>query len=356
MADSNLHAAILAGGAGTRFWPASRRARPKQLLSIGGGEPMLVQTAHRLEGLIPPERLLVVTGEEHEQAVRSLLPALPPENVLAEPVGRNTAACAALTGMWLHERDPEGVLALLPADHVVRPAERFRATLEAAACAAAAGEVLMTLGVRPSWPATGYGYIELGDEVGEVLGHGVRAVRRFVEKPEEDRARAFFESGRFLWNAGIFVWRADAILSAFEHHAPQIATPLEAAWREGDWQRAYSQLPSLPVDVAILERAENVRTIPIDYEWSDVGSWTSVPEVHAADDEGNCAIGGVRLLGEDARDCIVYGDPGQLVALVGVHDLVVVHAAGATLVCPRARAQEVRSIVARLEGEAPEFL
>ncbi len=356
MAETNLFAAILAGGAGTRFWPASRRARPKQLLSIGGAEPMLVQTARRLEGLVPPERLLVVTGGEHEEAVRDLLPQLPRENVLVEPQGRNTAACAALTALWLRERTSDGVLALLPADHVVRPPERFRATLAAAAHAAAEGGCLMTLGVRPTWPATGYGYIELGEELAEVQGHGVRAVRRFVEKPDEVRARAFLESGRFLWNAGIFVWRADTILAAFERHAPEILTPLEAAWRESAWERAYPELPSLPVDVAILERASNVRTIPIDYEWSDVGSWTSVPEVHASDAAGNCAIGGARLVGEDASGCIVYGDPGQLVALVGVRDLVVVHAAGATLVCPRDRAQEVRSIVARLEGEAPEFL
>ena len=348
MTEPALHAVILAGGSGTRFWPASRRARPKQFLSVAGDEPLIVATRRRLEGWVPDARVLVVTAQSQAQGVRELLPDLPPENVLAESAARNTAAAVAWAALCVQRRDPNAVMAVLPADHVVQPAERFKRSIVAGARLAAREPVLLTYGIRPTHAATGYGYIEVGEQLAAEDGEAVYAVARFVEKPDAARAAEFLASGRFLWNAGIFVWSVSAILDAFERFAPDVLRPLcESSSRE-DLDRRYASLPALPVDVAILERASNVRTIPIDYRWSDVGSWSSIPEVHTPDAEGNACVGGGALIAEEAHDCIVYAEDGHLTALVGVKDLIVVHANGATLVLPRERAQDVRRIVERL--------
>jgi mannose-1-phosphate guanylyltransferase len=355
MADLRTYALILAGGSGTRFWPASRRARPKQFLAIAGERPMIAETRARLAGLVPDERVLVVTSGEQAPLVREALPELPPENVLTEPCARNTAACIALAAFEVERRDPDSVQLVLPADHVIRPPERFRATLSAAAAEARRSHRLMTLGIQPTYPATGYGYIELGERLGEADGLPVHAVARFVEKPELERAREFLGSGRFRWNAGIFVWETAAILEAFAQHAPEIHGALRGRPAAEELARLYPTLPALPVDRAIMERAENRGVIPIDFAWSDVGSWPSLAEVLELDAEGNCASGGARLLAEDSAGCVVYGEGGA-VALIGVQDLVVVHAGGATLVCPKDRAQDVRRIVERLEEEGPELL
>ena len=357
MPAAPLHAVLLAGGSGTRFWPASRRSRPKQFLAIGTDEPLLVATRRRLDPLVPDERVLVVTAASQAAGVRALLPGLGPDQVLAEPCARNTAAAVAWAALDVHRRDPGAVLAVLPADHVIAPAERFRGSLAAAADLAARQPVLVTFGVRPTHPATGYGYIELGER----LSDSTHAVARFVEKPDAATAAGFLATGRLRWNAGMFVWSARTILAAFERHAPDVLAPLRDAAAApgglaGALAEAYADLPALPVDKAILERADNVRTIPIDYTWSDVGSWTSLPEVHAADGSGNCAVGGGALVAEDARGNVVYGEPGRLTALIGVEDLVVVHADGATLVCRKDRAQDVRRVVERLESQDPRWL
>lgn len=356
MTHAHLHAVILAGGSGTRFWPASRRARPKQLLAVAGDEPLLTATRRRLEGWVSDDRVLIVTAAEQARAVRKLLPALPAENVLKEPCARNTAAAVAWAALEVHARDPQALMAVLPADHVLAPAESFRQSLQAGAELAAREPVLITYGVRPTHPATGYGYIEVGDLQEKIDGQAVHRVARFVEKPDAARAAEFLASGRFLWNAGIFVWSARTILDAFERFAPAILEPLASARGPRALARRYEGLPAQPVDVAILERSPDVRTIPIDYSWSDVGSWSSIPEVHRPDPAGNCAVGGGGLVAEDARDCIVYAEPDHVTALIGVRDLVVVHAKGATLVCPRERAQDVRRIVERLAAEDPRWL
>lgn len=354
MTDEHLWAVILAGGTGTRFWPASRRARPKQFLAIAGGAPMLAETRARIAGLVPDERVLVVTAEEQAPLVRECLPALPAENLLAEPSARNTAGCVAWAAFEIERRDPDAVHCVLPADHVIRPADRFRASLVAAVAEARRGARLVTLGIRPTHPATGYGYIELGAELARHGEFAAHEVLRFVEKPALALAEQYLASGRFRWNAGIFVWRTRAILAAFAEHAPDIHAGLAGLPRGDALRSAYAALPSLPVDQAILERARERSVIPIEFAWSDVGSWPSLAEVLGPDADGNCASGGARLVAEDAHGCVVYGE-GGIVALIGLRDLVVVHARGATLVCPKERAQEVRRIVARLEELGPEW-
>ena len=348
-------AVIMAGGFGTRFWPASRRALPKQFLKIGGRRSMIAETAERLRGIVAPERTLVVTGADHAALVAKHLPKLPRENVLGEPAGRNTAACVAWAAHEIERRDPRSVEVVLPSDHVIQPIGAFRDLLRAAFDEARESDALLTLGIRPTSPATGYGYIESGEKLHERAGVPVHAVSRFVEKPDRARAEEFLRSGRFLWNAGIFVWSTRAILAALREHQPDL---LERIASMTDARRAdeYPRLPSLPVDVAILEKARNVRVMPIAFTWSDVGSWTALPDVVAGDRDGNHVSGDVQMVAEGARRCIVHGARGDLVALIGVEDLVVVRAGKATLVCPRDRAQDVKRIVERLEREGRSFL
>lgn len=349
--DPSLFAVLMAGGSGTRFWPASRKARPKQYLAIGGEQPLLRQTFTRLEGLVEPERVLVVSAAGQEQAVRACLPELPEENLLFEPSARNTAACVALAAFETRRRDPNAVQVVMPADHVIEPPERLRATLQAGAAEARARGALVTFGIRPTHPATGFGYIEQGAAVGERDGHGIHQVSRFVEKPDRARAEQFLATGKFLWNAGIFAWTSEAILNAFERFEPGIWGPLGPAVGDpAQLGEVYPSLPAKPVDVAILERADNVLTLPIDYAWNDVGSWSALAELGPPNEDENwtALTGGAELIAEQSSGCITWAEGDELIALVGVKDLVVVRAGDATLVCPRDRAQDVKKIVERL--------
>ena len=359
MSQPDIYAVIMAGGSGTRFWPASRAARPKQFLPISGAAPMIEETRSRLEGLVAPEHVLVVTAASQVAAVRAALPGLPPENLIAEPEARNTGPAVALAAFEIARRDPHAVQVVLPADHVIAPAEAFRASLAAAAEEATAEDVLLTFGVRPTEPATGYGYIEVGEVLHETRGVPVHAVTKFHEKPVRERAEEYLATGRCFWNAGIFVWSTAAILAAVERHLPVVHAGL-TAWALGERQldEVYRSLDRQPVDTAILERAENVRTMPIDYRWNDVGSWAALPELSDPDGDGNwtSATGGAQVVSLDSTSNVVYAEGQRVVALVGVRDLVVVQTKDATLVCPRERAQEVKRIVEALGKQAPEFL
>ncbi len=350
MSSLPLFAVVLAGGSGTRFWPASRSERPKQFLSLTGGKPMIERTCSRLEGLVPWERILVVAARSQAELLRQALPGLPAENLVLEPQGRNTAACVALASLVLAERQPDSIQLVLPADHFVDPEASLRRALALAAEEVAAGDHLMTFGVRPSYPATGYGYIEVGNEVGRRSGVPVHTVRRFVEKPDRPRAEAFLASGRFLWNSGMFAWRTRTILEALRVFEAALLASLERARAGGTLPDAYARLPAVPVDVAILERAPNVRVFPIDFSWSDVGSWNALPEVLPSDASGNCPSlsGGAEFVALDATNCVVFGEDRELIALIGVRDLIVVRAGNATLVCPRDRAEDVKKIVERM--------
>jgi mannose-1-phosphate guanylyltransferase len=338
----------MAGGSGTRFWPASRRLRPKQLLPIAGDEALLVQTVRRLEGAVALEHTLIVTGADQAEAVHSLLPQLPRENVLAEPAPRNTAPCIALAAAEVARRAAQSVQIVLPADHVIHPPAAFRSAVGAAVAEARASGALVTLGIRPTFAATGYGYVELGRALPARDGHAVHAVARFVEKPDLERARAFLAGGQHLWNGGIFVWRTDAIQAALREHLGDVARALAGPPRGAALETAYAGLQSISIDYGVLERARDVRTVPIDFTWSDVGSWAALPGVLPADAAGNVHAGGVELVAEDASGNVVYGEPGTLTALVGVEGLVVVRAGECVLVCPRERAEEVKRIVERL--------
>ncbi len=358
MSRPPLYAVVLAGGQGTRFWPASRTARPKQFLPIASGKPLLERTCARLEGLIPWERILVVSADLQADLVRRTLRHLPRENLILEPEGRNTAPGIALASLVLDERDPDSVQAVLPADHVIEPENSLRRSLRLAAEEAASGSYLITLGVRPTHPATGYGYIELSTELARREGTPLYAVERFVEKPDLARAQSFLATGRHLWNSGMFAWSTRTILQAYRALQKDLLEGLERGRSRGTLAAEYAKLTSVPVDTAILERASNLRVFPIEYSWNDVGSWAALPEVVAADASGNFAAlaGGARIVAEDSSGCVVFAEGREIIALLGVRDLVIVRAGDATLVCPRERAQDVRRIVERLRTEGEPWL
>jgi mannose-1-phosphate guanylyltransferase len=351
MANAEVWAVLLAGGSGTRFWPASTRAKPKQFLRVAGKRTLIQDTADRLNGLVPPERRIVVTGAEHVVHVRKQLPRIPPENVLAEPLGRNTAPCIAWAALEIARRAPESVQVVLPSDSVIRPASEFRKLVSAAVEEAASSGALVTFGVTPTFAATGYGYVEIGERIALRGKVPVHAVRRFVEKPDRARAEQFLAAGTFLWNSGMFVWTTRAILAALREHAPAVMTPLERCPTPADVIAAYPSIPSIAIDVAVMEKARDVRVVPFSISWSDVGAWSALPDVIAPDADGNVTGGGVQLVAEDARGNVVHGATGETIALIGVSDLIVVRAGKSLLVCPKDRAQDVKRIADRLARE-----
>lgn len=353
---SHRYAVILAGGSGTRFWPESRKRRPKQVLPITGKKPMIVETAARLAGLVPPSRILVVTHEEQAVTIRKLLPKLPKQNILAEPQAKNTAASIGWAASWI-EDSPESVLFVLPADHAIADAERFRADLRAAGEAAQAGG-LFTFGIRPSFPATGYGYLERGAASARPGGKPVHRVARFTEKPPRAEAERFLASGNYFWNSGMFVWRKDAILAAVETHLPDLHAALGrlSAMRgkknyPATLRREYARLASISVDYGIMEKAREVFMLEAGFPWSDVGSWLALYELRRREGESNVAAfpGGGDFLARDCRGVLAFSEEKHLVAGIGVENLVIVHTADATLVCRRDRAEEVKHIVEELQ-------
>lgn len=345
-----IYTVIMAGGSGTRFWPASRKARPKQLLALGadGDTPLLTATARRVSTLSPLAQTLVVTREDLAVATREALPGLPEENLLLEPAGRNTAPCVAWATATIRRRDPTAVVVVLAADAFIADEAAFVAALRTAARAAELGAIV-TLGIRPSRPETGYGYLHLGDAVAGAP-EGVRRVRAFVEKPDAERAAIYLRDGQHLWNAGIFVFRADVMDAAVRAHLPAVARAMDdfdRAAREGVEAarvgETYPTLPNISVDYGVMEKVSEVAVVPVDCGWSDVGSWQASWELGEKDAEGNVVRADAVLC--DAQGNVVSAPAGKVVALVGVRDMVVVDTPDALLVVPRDRAQEVKKAV-----------
>jgi mannose-1-phosphate guanylyltransferase len=358
--EQELYAVIMAGGQGTRFWPRSRRKRPKQLLNIVGETTMLEQTVARINPLIPFERILVVAGEAYRDILEASLPQLPADNFLYEPVGRNTAACVAWAALWVQQRAPEGIMAVLPADHLFRDPAEFLRILNTAAVVAQPLNRLVTIGIQPTHPETGYGYIQVTDEHLQADGRDVFRVERFVEKPSREKAEEFLTDGRYLWNSGMFIWRSDAILREIRRYLPQLARglePMAAAMASSRLTavvtEVYPSLPSVSIDVGVMERAEDVWVIPGNFGWSDVGSWRALSELLPVDGQGNVVVGEQR--GMETSGCFIYS-PKKLVATIGIRDLVVIETDDVLLICPKERDQEVRKLVELLEREGREDL
>lgn len=338
-----LHAAILAGGSGTRFWPASTARVPKQFLPLTGRDPMLRVSVDRLLPLVPAERICVVTAESTRDDVVALLPDLPASNVLCEPRARNTAAACTLAARWAAAKGDDAVLVTTPSDHLAEPASALRDALAAAASRAFETSRLLTLGLRPTFAATGYGWIQLGPEVARVGAHAVHQVEHFVEKPDRERAEAYLAGGRHLWNLGLFAWRPAAFLGALARHLPETAAALAEVGGPWDLRAAYDRIPSISVDHAVLEKHDAVEVLPCTFTWDDLGSFAAAARHLPQDSAANTAIG--PLLALESHGCMTYAEPGKMTAILGVDDLIVVHAHGVTLVAPKSRAEDVKKLV-----------
>lgn len=358
------YAVILAGGSGTRLWPLSRSSLPKQLAPLSGGRCLLEEAYRRLEGLVPDARIFVCGAERHRAASLAAIPELAAPSTsglgryVGEPEGRDTLAALALCAALLASEDPEAVMAVFTSDHVIRPEADFRALVDRAYRAVEdSPEILLTFGVEPDRPATGFGYLDLGAE----LPGGLRRVTRFLEKPDAQSALAFVQAGasRYLWNSGMFVWRAARFLELVARYEPELAasaSAIAALSRSQDFkralERAYPSLKKISVDYGVMEKASvdpqvTIAALPLSLEWLDIGSWTAYGGLLSKDASGNAASGAVVL--EECRDDIVLSlEEGHLVACLGCEDLVVVHTRDATLVCPRSRADELKKLYAKL--------
>ena len=350
-----LHAVVMAGGSGTRFWPQSRRALPKQLLPLAGEQTMIQQTIARCDGLIAPEQTWIVTNELLAPAAREQLPNVPAKNIIVEPCGRNTAPCIGLAALQLLADDPNAVMLVMPADHVIEPDDVFRAA------ASMANELVdeksdrfVLFGVPPSYPATGFGYIERG---GTLNGRDqCFDVSSFREKPDRDTADEYVRSGTFYWNCGIFVWRADSVLAALQRHEPEIYERLEtlkAVVGTDEWEstlaREFPEMKSISIDYAVLERADGVTVVEAPFVWDDVGSWQAWARLREADDAGNTTSGLVSQV--ESNNCIVSTNVNHLVSIVGMEDCIVVHTDDATLVANRNDESAVKKVVESLKNE-----
>ena len=362
-ARPSIYALILAGGAGTRFWPASRKARPKQLLPLLGGDPLILETARRVLPLCGGyEHILVASGRHLVEPTAAILSELPFHNLLVEPVPRNTAPAIGWAAARVARQDPDAVLMVLPSDHHIADVPGFQATLERAVASARSGAIT-TIGIRPTHPETGYGYIEMGD----AHPGGGLAVKRFVEKPHLALAEELLATGRYLWNAGRFFFRARDMMDAIRAHQPALAEGLDAfdrAAAAGDELtevlHRFPTLPSVSIDKGVMEHMTSLAVLPGDFGWSDIGSWQSAWELAEKDDAGNAAPRDAVFIGSKNNQVVDLGSGGhgkhRVIALVGVEDLVVVETDDALLIVPRERSQDVKEIVDALKARGDTHL
>ena len=356
MMSPSLYVLILAGGSGERFWPLSRKSRPKQLLSLFGGETLLESTLSRLDGLVPAKNILILTNADQEAAVRELAKQLPAENIVAEPAKRDTAAAIALGVGWVAARDTEATMIVLPADHLIKDTAGFQKTLATAVAAARQTGELVTIGIQPTWACTGFGYIECGGRhaLNDVTdGPAVHDVKSFREKPDAELAEQFLRQGNFRWNAGMFIWTIPAILSALRSHAPELGSFVTRLHAGEDFANmlgsVFPTLPKISIDYAVMEKAGRVLMVESAFDWDDVGSWTAVAKYLAdqgAENVGNCDISAL-----DSTGSIIFSSAKRRIALLGVNDLIVVDTPDALLVCSRHEAERIKHLVAKVPVE-----
>jgi mannose-1-phosphate guanylyltransferase len=352
-----LHAIVMAGGSGTRFWPASRAALPKQLLPLAGERTLLEDTIARLEGLVPPEHTMVVTAARLLDAIRAQATSLPATGLVGEPCKRDTAPCIGLAALLVSKEDPDATMLVMPSDHVIRPAEAFRAAIhQAERLVEASPGRLVTFGVRPTYPAESFGYIQQGSPLQVSTGDApAHAVAAFREKPPAAVAAEYLAAGNYLWNAGIFVWKASTILAALAERQPECLDHLERiakAWdypnRDAVFASEFAAIKGISIDYAVLEHARDVAVIEAPFGWDDLGGWSAVARQLGTDDRGNTFVG--RHLDIDSTGTLVHTDGSHLVVTLGLDNILVVHTPNATLVADRSREEEVKKVVTELES------
>jgi mannose-1-phosphate guanylyltransferase len=355
--NKKVTAVILAGGKGERFWPKSRKQCPKQFLSLTADNKTLIQlTAERLRRLVAVEDIFVVTNENYVGLVHEQLPFIVRENIIAEPTSRNTAPCVALTASIIEKEYGDAIMLVLPSDHLIKSNMLYLDTMGHAIEAAENGDRLLTIGIIPTYPETGYGYVHFSDR-----NNGLYEVKQFIEKPPFALAKQYVESGDYLWNSGIFVWKASAILGEIKRLLPEIMSGIEVLTQSygtatfaDDLRRVFPTFPSVSIDYGVMEKAKQVWTIPANFGWDDVGNWLALERILLADEDDNVAVGNV--VSVDSRDTIVHGS-NKLIAIVGLESVIVVDSADAVLVCNKERTQDVRKVIEYLKkNNKVEFL
>jgi len=352
------YAVIMAGGGGTRLWPLSRQSRPKQMLRLFGDRTLFQIAVDRLKGLFQPEQILVVTVAEQAEALHQSRPEIPWENFLIEPMPRGTASVVGLAAAAIRHRDPQGVMAVLTADHFIENEALFRSVLSAA-CEVARDGYLVTLGITPTFPSTGYGYIEHGEHLRDYQGFPVYRALRFKEKPGQEQAEQMLESGNHHWNSGMFIWKVDRILAEFHRQMPELAASLEhisQSWgspdRERVVQETWPHIKSETIDYGIMEHAQNVAVLPVaEIGWNDVGSWESLFDVLPADSHGNIMIDADHIGVNTSNSLVLENGTRRLVVTIGLNDVVIIDTGDVLLVCDKNQSQQVRQVVNLLKRE-----
>lgn len=348
----DVYALVIAGGVGSRFWPRSRATTPKQLLNIMGDSTMIQNTVARLDPLIPRERVLIVTNALQYEELCRQLPAVPRENIIVEPIGRNTAPAIALGAEILRHRVGDAVMVVLPADHIINDVANFQETLVRAAYVAEHSRGLVTIGITPTRPETGYGYIQLDDrsEDRPYAEQGAFAITTFAEKPNLETAKRFLESGDFVWNSGMFIWRVSAILNGVAEYLPEVSyefRKLSPTIDTPDFapalSRVYHELRGISIDYGVMEKADNRFVLPADFGWNDVGSWDEVYRIHPKDEDGNVLQG--EVIAFNVKKSHIYAPPETIVAAIGVEDISIILSGNAVLVYRHGLAQDVKEIV-----------
>jgi mannose-1-phosphate guanylyltransferase len=349
----------MAGGRGERFWPSSREDLPKQFLAFDGERTLLQRTVDRLTGIAASGDVWIVTREDFAGLVSEQVPAVPARQVLLEPQGRDTAPCLALAALHISKVDPDAVMLVLPADHLILQAERFREALAAAISVAASGDHLVTFGVRPTRPETGYGYIKIGALNGMNGLHEVYKIAAFTEKPPREQAMAYIQEGGHFWNSGIFIWKVSSILRALQGHLPALmealkplAAAIGTACEQEVLRRVYPLLPKTSIDYGVMERAENTVVIPVDFGWDDLGTWAALERVALPDLDGNIIRG--RVLAVDTKNSVIQSAKNRLLVTFGLSNIVVVDSEDAVLVADKSRVSDLKAVVGRLEAEGLE--
>lgn len=349
------YAVVMAGGTGTRFWPKSTSKHPKQFLKLFGNETMIQQTVRRLEPEIKKENVVVVTNQDYISFVKQQLPSIPGGQIIGEPVARNTAPCVAAAAAILYKLDPESVMVVLPADHRIEDQSKFLSVLNGAVDLAKNGDRLVTIGIQPDRPETGYGYIRFdGDSKSEAGNYTAYHVQNFTEKPDLEKAKSFLDSGDYVWNSGMFVWKTSTILAAFKKHLPDVSKLtqklINSGAEEEDIKQFYQACPSISIDYGIMEKAENVSVIPAEFGWNDVGSWKSVHQLSEKDENRNSFFP-EESVALNATSNLVHSESGKQIVLIGVDNTAVVETDEAIMILNMDQDQEVKTVVEQFKKD-----